>query len=165
MVKKLLLVLLILAPLSVLAQEKYAYVNAHEVLNKMPELGDMESKLATKQESMKKNMEAMQKEYQEKLQQLQDTTNVTQSIMQDRYRQLEQLQERMQTFANNSETEYRKEQETLFRPIQLKLQQAIDDVGNANSYTYIFDTNMLLYVNPKATDATKLVKTKLGITN
>jgi len=165
MVKKLILVLLVIAPLTALAQEKYAYVNAQEVLNKMPELGTMENKLVAKQETIKKNMEGMQKEYEDKVKLLSDTVNVTQSIMLDRYHQVEQLKERIQTFVSNSEAEYRKEQETLFAPIQQKLQQAISDVGSTSSYTYIFDINMLLYINPKATDATKQVKTKLGITN
>lgn len=164
MIKKLLLVLLIIAPLSLLAQDKYAYVNTQEVMNKMPELDAVEKKLVAKQESIRKTIEAIQKEYQEKLTQIQqDTVNITQSILQDRYRQLEQLEERMEMFRKNSETEYRKEQETLFAPIQQKIQQAIKDVGDANGYVYMFDVNMLLYINPKLTDATKQVKTKLGI--
>jgi len=165
MMKKLLLILLIVTPLSLLAQDKYAYVNTQEVINKMPELGDMETKLVAKRESIRKTIETIQKEYNDKVELLKDTVNVSASIMQDRYRQLEQIQERYETFMSNSENEYKQEQERLFAPIQQKLQQAIKDVGDANNYTYIFDFNMLIYKNPKAIDATKQVKTKLGITD
>lgn len=166
MIKRLLLVLLIVAPLSLLAQDKYAYVNAQEVLNRMPELGDMENKLVAKQESMRKTMESMQKEYEEKFRQIQqDTVNISASIMQDRYRQLEQIQERSEVFVKNSETEFNQERERLFAPIQQKLQQAIKDVGDTNNYTYIFDFNMLIYKSSRVIDATKQVKAKLGITD
>ena len=165
MVKKLLLILLVIAPLSLLAQDKYAYVNTQEVINKMPELGDIETKLVAKQESIRKTIENIQKEYNEKLELIKDTVNVSASVLQDRYRQLEQIQERYETFMQNSQTEYKQEQERLFAPIQQKVQQAIKDVGDANNYTYIFDFNMLIYKSPKAVDATQQVKTKLGITN
>lgn len=166
MVRKLLIILLFAAPLCLIAQEKYAYVSSQDVLNKMPELGDMEKKIVAKREAMQKNAEAIEAEYKQKLQVYQsDTVNVTQSIMQSRYQELQQIEERFKAFMENSDNELKKEQESLFLPIQQKLQKAIKDVGDENRFTYIFDANMLVYKNAKMTDATKMVKAKLGITN
>ncbi len=166
MVRKLLIILLFAAPLSLFAQEKYAYVNSQEILNKMPEMGDMEKKIVAKREAIQKNAQDIENEYKQKLQVFQsDTTNVTQSIMQSRYQELQQIEERFKAFMENSETELKQEQENLFLPIQEKLQKAIKDVGDENHYTYIFDGNMLVYKNAKMIDATKLVKNKLGFAN
>lgn len=164
MVKKLLLVLLFVAPLSLIAQEKYAYVNSQEVMNKMPEMGEMEKKIVSTREAILKTKQELEAEYQQKADKFQkDTANVSESILQSRYQELEQLEERYKLFMTNSETELRKVQQTLFTPIQQKLQKAIKEVGDEKGYTYIFDTNTLIYKNPKLTDATKSVKAKLGI--
>jgi outer membrane protein len=55
--------------------------------------------------------------------------------------------------------------EELLKPIQDRVNKAIKDVATENGFLYIFDSGMgvVLYADPAA-DATKLVKTKLGIT-
>lgn len=165
MLKKLFLFLLVAAPLSGFAQEKFAYINAQEVFAKMPEMKDVESKLMAKQAVMKKNMEAIEAEYTKKIEIFQKTPtdSITQSIALDRQKELEQLRERYQNFNEQSQAELQKEQETLLAPLHQKLVQAIKEVGDENNYTYIFDRSAMLYVNPSAIDASKAVKTKLNI--
>ena len=67
MLKKLFLLLLIVAPVSIFAQDKLAFINAEEVFSKMPELKEVESKLATKSETIRKNLTALEKEYNDKV--------------------------------------------------------------------------------------------------
>ncbi|NDV94679.1 OmpH family outer membrane protein [Dysgonomonas sp. 521] len=168
MLKKLFLLLLVVAPLAMFAQDKFAYVNAEEVFSKMPELKDVESKLATKSESIRKNAAAIEEEYNNKVKAFQNTPtdSLTEAIVVDRQKQLEDLQTRYQTFLQTSQQEYEKEQQTLITPLQEKLRKAINDVGSENSYTYILNAGALLYVNPSsAVDAGPKVKAKLGITN
>ena len=49
------------------------------------------------------------------------------------------------------------------KPITDKLNNSIETVGKKNGFLYIFDINMLKYYSDKSEDATKLVKTELGI--
>lgn len=164
MLKKLFLFILIAAPLSVFAQDKFAYVNAQEVFGKMPELSEVESKLATERETMQKNSTAIQNEYTALLKKYQELPeDAAASVRADLEKQLQQVQERYQQFVESSQTEMQKKQEALVTPINQKLMQAIKDVGDENSYTYIFDRAAMHYVSPNAIDATKQVKTKLGI--
>lgn len=168
MLKKLFLLLLIVAPLSVFAQDKLAFVNAEEVFSMMPELKDVESKLATKSEAIRKNAAAIEEEYNNKVKAFQNTPtdSLTEAIVLDRQKQLEDLQARYQTFLQTSQQEYEKEQQTLITPLQEKLRKAITDVGSENGYTYIFNAGALLYRDSsKAVDAGSKVKAKLGITN
>ena len=95
-----------------------------------------------------------------------DTTGLTESIVLDRQKQLEDLQNRYQTFLQTSQQEYEKEQQALITPLQEKLRKAIKDVGDENGYTYIFNAAATLYTSPTAAvDAAPKVKAKLGITN
>ncbi len=67
MLKKLFVLMLAIAPLAVVAQElKVAYINTSEVFGQMPELKEVESKLATKQEEIKKTLTAIETEYNKK---------------------------------------------------------------------------------------------------
>lgn len=164
MLKKLILLLLVVAPLSIFAQEKLAYINSQEVFMKMPELKDVETKLAAKSESINKQKEAIEAEYQAKLKEFQGSTDEpTQSVVLDRQKQIQQIQERFETFIESSRAEYEKEQQALITPLRQKMVQAIKTVGDENNYTYIFDSAALLHIGTHAIDASKQVKAKLGI--
>ena len=166
MFKKLILLLIVIAPMSMFAQDKIAYINANEIFSKMPELKDVETKLAAKSETIKKNAAAIEAEYTKKVEEFQkDTTNLTESILLDRQTQLDGLRDRYQNFIQTSQAEFEKEQQTLITPIQQKMRQAIKDVGDENNYAYILDAATLLHIGSHATDASKMVKTKLGITD
>lgn len=165
MLKKAILLLLVVAPLSIFAQEKLAYINAQEIFAKMPELKEVENKLATKSETIKKNATAIEAEYQAKIEEFQKTPteSITESIAMDRQKQLEQLEERYKNFVQTSQAEYEKEQQALLAPLQQKMRQAIKDVGDEHNYMYIFDAAALLHVGTNAIDASKQVKAKLSI--
>ncbi|HMM04501.1 MAG: OmpH family outer membrane protein [Prevotella sp.] len=166
MFKKLILLLIVIAPMSMFAQDKIAYINANEIFSKMPELKDVETKLAAKSETIKKNAAAIEAEYTKKVEEFQkDTTNLTESILLDRQTQLDGLRDRYQNFIQTSQAEFEKEQQTLITPIQQKMRQAIKEVGDENNYAYILDAATLLHIGSHATDASKMVKTKLGITD
>lgn len=172
MLKKFILLLCLVAPVALVAQEKIAYVSSQEIMSKMPELSEMESKMATKQESIKKTLEGIQTEYQTKVEDFQkkmgafqqgDST-VTESELMDKQKDLQQVQERLETFNQSSQAELEKLYNSLMTPIQEKVLKAIKEVGDEQGYTYIMDRQGLLYANPSAINASKFVKTKLGIT-
>lgn len=174
MLKKFILLLCLAAPLALVAQDKIAYVSSQEVMSKMPELSDMETKMAAKQETIKKSLEGIQTEYQTKLEdygkkleafQKGGDATISESELMDKQKELTQLQERYETFAQNSQADLEKFYNSLMAPLQEKVRKAIKDVGDEQGYLYIIDAPALLYINPSAIDASKHVKAKLGITN
>lgn len=166
MLKKLFLLLLVAMPAILVAQDKIAYVSAQEIFAKMPEYAEAQAKLTTKREAALKTAQAIEQEYQALLEKYRnDTTEISESILLDRQKQVQQLEERYQNFIQTSNAEFEKEQEALLTPIQQKLMNTIKDVGDENGIAYILDRAALLYVNPSATDITPKVKGKLGITN
>lgn len=164
MLKKLFVLILVLAPMATFAQDKVAFVNWQEVFSKMPEMAEVESTLTKKGEAMQATLASIQKEYEAKLAEYQkDTTTVSESILMDRTKVLQQLEERYQAYMQQSRAEMEQEQQKLITPLQEKLMNAIKAVGDENGYTYIISRESLLYISPSAIDANPKVKAKLNI--
>ncbi len=162
-----LILLLFILPFSVFAQNKFAYVNVDDIFSKMPELKDVESKLATKNESAKKNIQAMETEFNNKVTEFETLTKegMSESVAADKQKELQDLQNRYRLFVQNSQQEFDNEQRTLLAPLQEKMMKAIKEVGDENKYTFIFNTAALLHAGSDAIDANPQVKVKLGITD
>lgn len=164
MLKKVLLLLLVVAPISIFAQEKIAYINAQEIFTQMPEFAGVQAKLKAKSDSMEKNAAAIESEYAALVKKFSDSTEEpTASVVADRQKQLEQLQERYQNFVQTSQAEMERAQQDEFAPLKEKMTKAIKEVGDENNYTYVADAAMFLHIGSHATDANKQVKAKLGI--
>ncbi len=167
MLKKLIILFFAIAPLALVAQESnIAYINSQELFGQMPELSGIETQLNTKQEQVKKNAAALEAEYNNKIQEFQNSTDeVTESILMDRQKQIQQIEERYQSFMENSQKEIQELQQRLITPVQEKLQKAIQSVGEEKGFTFILDlaSGSVAYHSPTATNANPLVKAKLGI--
>lgn len=163
--KKLIVLLLMVLPLGVFAQEgKIAFVNADQIITAMPELKGMESKIADLNEKYDKEFKQMQDEYQKKYTAFtSQQDSLTENIRLRRLGELQDLQDRMQNFVEVAKQDVAKQQQDLFAPIQRKLQDAIKAVGDEKGYTYIINPQALLYTGSGATDATPFVKAKLGL--
>lgn len=167
MLKKLIILFFVIAPLALVAQEsKIAYINSQELFGAMPELSSIETQMNTKQEQVKKNATALEAEYNNKMEEFKNSNDeVTEAILIDRQKQIQQIEERYQAFMQNSEKEIRELQQKLVAPVQEKLQKAIHEVGEEKGYTFILDlaSGSVAYHSPTAIDANPLVKAKLGI--
>lgn len=167
MLKKLIILFFAIAPIALVAQEtKIAYVNSQELFGMMPELSSIETEMNNKQEQVKKNAAALESEYNKKMEEFQNSQDeVTEALLMDRQKQIQQIEERYQAFMQNSQKEVQELQQKLLAPVQDKLQKAIKAVGEEKGYTFILDlaSGSVAYHSPTAIDANPLVKAKLGI--
>ncbi|MDD2931440.1 MAG: OmpH family outer membrane protein [Fermentimonas sp.] len=169
MLKKLLIFIIALAPAVLVAQDlKIAYINTQEVFSAMPELSDIEKQLSDKQEQITKNGQALVEEYNKKAEEFETTSaTASETLKQDQQAQLQSILQRYELFQQNSQQEMQQLQQQLLGPVNQKIQDAIQAVGVANSYTYIFDvSNMqspIVYTHPSAVNITTEVKTRLGL--
>jgi len=166
MIKKFLFIALVAFPVIAFAQEtqKIAYVNHLEVVSSMPEYKAMQDSLKKADSEYQAELKILSDEYTKKLtayMQQQDSLN--ESIKQRRVSELQDLQQRAQTFHETAAQNQDELQQRLSQPILDKLQKAINDVGKENNFLYIANAQTFLYISPTATDATPLVKKKLGI--
>jgi len=63
MIKKIVFIMLLALPLSLVAQDKLAYVNVQEIFQVMPELSEVEKTIADLNEQYKKELDKMYEEY------------------------------------------------------------------------------------------------------
>lgn len=163
--KKFVVLLLILLPLGVVAQEaKIAIVNTVEIFNAMPEVSDVENQLAALNEQYEKEFKVMQDEYNKKFAEyVEQRDSLTDNIRLRREQEIQDLETRIQNFVPVAQQELQKKQGELYTPIQEKLQNAIKSVGEEKGYTYILNPQVLLYTGNSAIDATSFVKAKLGL--
>jgi outer membrane protein len=130
----------------------------------MPELGEMEKKLADLSESYKRELELMQQEYDKKYQTfLTQQDSLTENIKLQRMRELQDIQGRMENVYQMAQQDVPKKQEELYKPIQQKMVDAIHAVGTEAGLTYILNPGAILYTGPDAEDLTAKVKAKLGL--
>ena len=167
--KKFLILILMLAPMSMFAQsaQKFGYVNSSEIIQVMPEyskaineLQALEKMYTDEFNSMRTELEKKGTEF-EKLQQ----DGVPENILTRRYEELMQMQQRLQEYGQEVQLNLSQAETEKMLAIQNTLKAALDAVGNEGSFLCIFDmAGGIPFINTAlCEDVTQKVRTKLGI--
>lgn len=161
--KRLVLLMLVALPFAVSAQ-KIGYVNSQELFALMPEVKTAQARidsLSTQYETMFANM---QEEYKKKLAEYeQKSATMTDAMKQIQAEELNGLQQRIQTAYLTAQQDIQTKQQEFLVPIREKMMKAIKNVGDKNGYTYIFDSQAMLYTATNAENLLEPVKKELGI--
>ncbi len=161
--KRLVLLMLVALPFAVSAQ-KIGYVNSQELFALMPEVKTAQARidsLSTQYETMFANM---QEEYKKKLAEYeQKSATMTDAMKQIQEEELYGLQQRIQTAYQTAQQDIQTKQQEFLVPIREKMMKAIKNVGDKNGYTYIFDSQAMLYTATNAENLLEPVKKELGI--
>lgn len=161
--KKFILALALVAPMFAFAQ-KFGHVNTAEIFQAMPEVARVRLQMDTVQSQYESQLASMQEEMQKKFADYQQAAaTMPEGIRQMREQELQDMQQRIQTFYQTAEQDIQRKQQELLAPIHEKLTKAIQAVGEAEGYTYIFDSQAMVYIGTNATDAGPAVRKKLGI--
>ncbi len=145
---------------------KFGHVDSQALLQMMPETAKAETDLQVLEAQLQSRLKELTEGYQMEIAKFQalpaDTPESTRSDMRDGILGIEQ---RIQDFQVNAEQDMMTKREALLTPIITSLQDAINAVGEENSFTYIFDISTgAIVFKGGGEDIAPLVKTKLGIT-
>ena len=166
MLKKIALILLLIAPMSTFAQ-KFGHIKTQEILTVMPEY--------TKAQT---DIQAMQKQYDDEMKRLtdeltkkytayqQEQANLPKNIQERRQKELQELNERGMQMGQDAQQQLQQSWMQMLEPIAKKIDDAIKAVGQEGGYVYIFDLNatQIPFINETySTDVTSAVKAKLGL--
>ena len=166
MLKKIALILLLIAPMSLFAQ-KFGHIKSQEILTAMPEYTKAQTDIQTMQQQYENEMKVAQEDFQKKFTAFQqEQANLPKNILERRQNELQQLNERAMQMAQDAQRELEKSWMEMLQPIAKKIDDAIKAVGQEGGYVYIFDLNstQIPYVSETlSTDVTSIVKSKLGI--
>ena len=164
MLKKLLLAVMVAAPMCLFAEVKIGTVDTQEVFTLMPELQTAQASLEEVNKKYQREYKALLEECHNKLQEYQALAKDTpDTIKQRREQELNELGQKIQTFEQAANQEIQQQQQKLIAPLNDKLNTAIKAVGDENGYTYILEDSQVIYKNPTANDVTPLVKAKLNL--
>ena len=163
--KKLVLMLLMFAPLATFAQQKFGHINAQEVMSQMPEFIKARGEMEAKAKQYENDLKAMQDELQRKSQEYdknKSTMNATKQ--QETETELNNLYQKYQQALQDNQQSLAKEQQDKMQPITTKLVNAIKAVDQAGGYVYIMDTSAgIPYISSTLSkDVTADVKAQLN---
>lgn len=159
--KKLVLMLMLLAPMTMMAQ-KFGKVNFQTIMQALPDVAKANGELEALQKQKDNELKAMQDELNRKLdeyQKGQSTMNAT--AKQQKETELQGLNQKIQQAYQDGQQELQKKSNELMQPIVAKVRAAIDAVGKAGNYTYIFEEGAAIYTGSNVVDVTKEVQSKI----
>ena len=166
MFKKILLAVLVAAPMCLSAQTlKFGAVNPSEIFNVMPDVATANNTLKQVQDKYEAQAKPLQEELQKKQAEIEELAKnkASEATLEAKQKEFEDLYTRYQNFAQTAQKDIQTQQETLLAPIQQKLVNAIQAVGAEGGYAGILDANSLLYKGNNIEDVSAKVKEKLGI--
>lgn len=145
---------------------KFGHISSQDLLEAMPEKAEADKQLEAFAMQLEKQLQAMSTEWESKVQDYRANESVMSDIIaQTKAEEIQQLEQRIQSFQQNAQQSIGKKEAEVYQPILDKAKEAIEAVAAEGGYDYIFDTSAgtLLY-QPDGDNIIDLVKKKLGIT-
>lgn len=165
MTKKILLVLaLFLAiPFASFAQGKFGVVNVQKVLEAYPAYTQMLTDLQASAKKYDDEFKKLQGEFQAKMQEFDALDASTpEGIKARRQEELQTLYERLQGYQVTAQQDLDRQQQTLMAPIQQRLVESINAVGDEGGYVFIFESTSPAYTGRSVEDVTDRVIAKVN---
>lgn len=137
--KKLLMIALLVAPMTVFAQ-KFGHVNTQAIIQSLPEFIKGNGEIESQAKIYENELQTMQQEIQKQVAAYEQATATMSATQKEaKEKELTELQQKLQqTYQDNQQALQKMQQEKL-QPILTKVQNAIQNVGKAGGYVYIMD--------------------------
>lgn len=163
--KKLILMLLMFAPLATFAQ-KFGHVNAQEIIQALPEFATAQKEIQALQTQYEADLKSMQDELTKKSQDYEkNKATLPENIKQRREQEMQDMYQKIQQSYQDNQQALAKASQEKMQAINTKVLDAIKAVGQAGGYVYIMDiAGGIPYISTTlSTDVTAQVKAKLGL--
>ncbi len=143
---------------------KFAHIDMQALIAVMPETTAAQKTLEAQAKGLEDQLASMQKEFQTKLAEYtQKADSLSDIVRQAKEEDLQNLQQRIQTFNQSAQQKLQQKQGELMQPIVDKANQTLETVAKEQGVIYVFDVNAVHYKSNASIDLLPLVKAKLGI--
>lgn len=162
--KKLILMLMLCAPMAVFAQ-KFGKVNTQVVVQSLPDYAKAQGEMAALSKQKENDLKSMQDELTRKSQEYDKAKSAMNPTKQkETEEELQGLGAKIQQAYQDAQKELSEKNNALLEPILTKVQNAITAVGKAGGYTSIFEigTSGVVFFGDNVKDVTEEVKAKVG---
>ena len=163
--KKLILMLMLFAPVATFAQ-KFGHVNVQEIIQAMPEYTKAKTEVDALQKQYEDDLKGMQDELTKKSQAYEtEREKLPENIRQRREQELQEMYQKIQQSYQDKEHALGRSSQDKMQAITTKIVEAIKQVGQAVGFVYIMDiAGGVPYISTTlSTDVTTQVKTQLGL--
>ena len=164
--KKVLIAILMMAPLSLSAQ-KFAHFNSADVIPNMKEYTTAQTELQAMEKQFSDDLKLMQDELQKKTDEYQkEQANLLDNVKQRREQELNDLYQRLQQSYQDNQQALAKANQEKMGAIQEKVLAAVKKLGEAGCYVYVVDTSTgaIPFINTQlSTDITAEIKKECGV--
>ncbi len=169
MIKKLLMLVLFVAPMS-LAAQKFAHFDYTLVMQSMPAVKAAQAELETIGKQYQDELAGMEKEIQTKIEKYQNEINdqTPENIRTRRMQEIQEMQQRFQQASEDNQKAYNETASKKMQPLIQKVMDTVNTVAKEGNYIYIIDKTASqsagVFINEAISeDVTKKVMDKLGI--
>ena len=170
MIKKILILVLLLAPTSLFAQ-KFAHFSYADVMQSLPDYRKANEELQTIYKQYEEDLTAMQNELKTKYEKYQKEVNEStpKTVVERKQQEITDLQQRLQQADEANTQAFKEEQQKRMQPIIQRIINTVNEVAKEGGYIYLLDTassqNAGVFINESLSeDVTKKIMNKLGIT-
>lgn len=165
--KKVFIAILMMVPLSLSAQVKFAHFDSANVIPNMKEYATAQEELQAMEKQFTDDLKLMQDELQKKSEEYQkEQANLLDNVKQRRETELNDLYQRLQQSYQDNQQALAKANQDKMGAIQEKVLAAVKKLGEAGGYVYVVDTSTgaIPFINTQlSTDITDQLKKELGI--
>ena len=150
-----------MAPLATFAQ-KFGKVNTNTIMQALPEISKINGELEATAKQYENELKTMQDELQRQAEAYdkgKSTMNAT--AQKSKEQELQQLYQKYQQTQMDNQKALQKAQQDKMQPVINKVRSAIENVGKAGGYTYIFEEGVAIYTGTNVEDVTSKVQAEL----
>lgn len=150
--------------------QKIGYADPAYIFSQLPQYKQIESEMKTHGDQLQAQAKAKYSEYETKLKTYQaGAATMLDAVRRDKETELTQLQENIQKFQQDAQASLQKKEQDLMAPINSKIGGAIEEVAKEHGYTFIINPQIqgsidILLFGDEKYDISLLVLKKLGVT-
>ena len=169
MVKRVILVVLMIVPMMVMAQNiKLGKVEKVAIFNAMPEKVEAEAQIKLLSDQYQKEYDLLRAEYNRKyadFQAMAIDNKTPGTIKERRMQELQENNDKIELFMKSVSADLEKKEQEFIAPLKKKIDEAVAAVGEAGGYLLIYDVNdtKIAYASDVFEDVTPLVKAQLNM--
>ena len=146
--------------------QKFGHITSELLLQAMPEYDSAQARMDQIREEYDLEIERIQVEINRKIEDFNNAeTTMTNLIREAKASEIQEMQIRLQNFAQTAQNDLQQQSMTLIQPVMDKARTAIEEVAEEQGLIYVFDLSQgnPIYTSDASVDVLPLVKAKLGI--
>lgn len=163
MLKKLLLGIMLIAPLAGFSQ-KFGVIDTDALIEQMPQIKEVQATINESSQKYEAEFNKLKQELENKYAELQQLgTSTPEVIRERRLKEIQELDQKINQFRQAATEDLERQEEELMRPVRQAVSEAVRNVGIEGDFIIIFENTTPAYTRSDVIDVTPMVKSKLGI--